>query len=255
MRDNGSTVSPQTNQLEVDGRTQTSHGRPSHAPDVDYLTVLAHDLRNYLTPVHAHLERLLARAQHEQRESDLRAAARSQQALAYAFNLISSILETARLEHGLFALTLNRLRLDQMVEQAIDVFELERTLILLRTSEPITLCGDDERLRQALHNLIANAIAHSPRGLPITLDLTTTIRAGNPWAVLAIRNEGPGIPPHLLPHLFQRFTAGTDSRGLGLELYLARGIVEAHGGTLTAHSAEGAGACFTLSVPITHASI
>ena len=67
---------------------------------------------------------------------------------------------------------------------------------------------------------------------------------------LSVRDGGPGIPPELLPNLFTRFTADRRTKGLGLGLYLAPGIAEAHGGTLTAESAPGAGATFRLALPI-----
>jgi signal transduction histidine kinase len=68
--------------------------------------------------------------------------------------------------------------------------------------------------------------------------------------VLTIRNSGPGIPAHLLARLFERFSTGPNSHGLGLGLYLARGIAEAHGGTLTAHSSDELGTCFMLALPL-----
>lgn len=73
-------------------------------------------------------------------------------------------------------------------------------------------------------------------------------------AVLEVRDAGPGIPPDLLPRLFERFSGRQDlqgqGRGLGLGLYLARGIAEAHGGTLTVQSEPGNGAAVRLELPV-----
>ena len=76
-------------------------------------------------------------------------------------------------------------------------------------------------------------------------------RADGRWGVLTVSNQGPGIAPDVLPYLFNRFTAGAGSLGLGLGLYIANGIVAANGGTLTADSAPGEGARFKLSLPAT----
>jgi signal transduction histidine kinase len=69
-------------------------------------------------------------------------------------------------------------------------------------------------------------------------------------AVIAVRDAGPGIAPELLPKLFTRFGAGGNTKGLGLGLYLVRGIAEAHGGTITVDSTPGKGATFRLSLPL-----
>jgi signal transduction histidine kinase len=108
---------------------------------------------------------------------------------------------------------------------------------------------DPERVRQALENLLANALRHAPEGTCVRLDLRRDRRPTGAWVLLSMSDEGPGVAPELLPHLFERFTAGAGSQGLGLGLYLARRIAEAHGGTLTVQSSPGAGACFTISLP------
>ena len=69
-------------------------------------------------------------------------------------------------------------------------------------------------------------------------------------AILAVTDQGPGVPPDLLPNLFERFVKTRSSPGLGLGLYLARRIARAHGGELTVHSQPGLGACFRLTLPI-----
>ena len=68
--------------------------------------------------------------------------------------------------------------------------------------------------------------------------------------MITVCDEGPGIAPELMPTLFERFAMGPGSEGLGLGLYLARGIAEAHGGTLTVESKPGRGAAFHLSLPL-----
>lgn len=85
--------------------------RCSDDTDLDRVTILAHDLRNYLSPAYAHLTALYARAQREDRDIDMRAAARSKQALDHALSLTDNLLEVARVERGLLELNLQPLNL------------------------------------------------------------------------------------------------------------------------------------------------
>jgi signal transduction histidine kinase len=95
-------------------------------------------------------------------------------------------------------------------------------------------------------NLLANAIRHSPRDALVQL----TVERRRSEALVCVRDSGIGIPPSLLPHVFERFRRGAHSRGLGLGLAIARHIVEEHGGTIAAESAgENRGATFTVRLP------
>ena len=82
------------------------------------------------------------------------------------------------------------------------------------------------------------------------LELNVEAREDGEWAALAVRDQGRGIPTDLLPTLFTRFARGPRSTGLGLGLYLARGIAEAHGGFLTVETAVGKGTTFWLALPV-----
>jgi signal transduction histidine kinase len=109
--------------------------------------------------------------------------------------------------------------------------------------------ADPDRLKQALENLIANALRHSPKGVPVDVELAGERRDDGAWAVVSVKDEGPGIATELMPRLFTRFASGPDSTGLGLGLYLARSIAEAHGGALTVTSSPGQGTTFQLALP------
>lgn len=218
--------------------------------DIDRVTVLAHDLRNYLAPAYAHLTALHRRARDAQREADMRAAARGQLALDHALALIENLLDKARFEHGLLDLRLRPLDLGLLARQAAHIFEADDRPIAVEGAERVVVPADPVRLRQALHNLLANAQAHSPPHAPITLQVNADCRGDSGWARLSVRNTGSPIPPQLLPQVFQRFSTGPTSRGLGLGLYLAHSIVVAHGGTLTATSNSVDGTCFTILLPL-----
>lgn len=241
---------PSPTHLAPDTSAQPRAMLPPRAAEVDHITILAHDLRNYLAPAYAHLTALYGRAYREQREVDMRAAACGKQALDHALALAEHLLDAARIEHGLLDMNLEPLNLSRFVQHTAVLFESGDRPITVRVPETLLVLADRDRLRQVLHNLLANALAYAPRGEPITLELVPERHADAGWAVLLVCNRGPVIPAHMVAKLFQRFSAGPGSRGLGLGLYLARGIVEAHGGTLTAYSHPSAGTCFTVALPL-----
>jgi len=104
---------------------------------------------------------------------------------------------------------------------------------------------DPVRIREVLSNLVANALRHTPAGGTVSVGGSADARA----VVLVVRDTGPGIDPMLLPHVFDRFVKGAASRGSGLGLAIARGLVEAHGGTITVDSTVGGGTTFRVVLP------
>jgi signal transduction histidine kinase len=111
---------------------------------------------------------------------------------------------------------------------------------------------DVDRLAQVVENLVTNALKYSPEGTPVRV----VTRGEADGVCLTVHNEGPPIPPDTLPHLFeplQRAASEADNRhrSVGLGLYIARTLVEAHGGTLTVSSTAGEGTAFTARLPRT----
>jgi signal transduction histidine kinase len=105
---------------------------------------------------------------------------------------------------------------------------------------------DPSRMRQVLANLLANDLRYSPAGG--TIRLTGDTDGKN--IVLVIQDDGPGIPPDDLPHVFERFYKSTDSGGMGLGLAIAKHLVEAHGGIITAENAPDKGTIFRILLPL-----
>jgi signal transduction histidine kinase len=111
---------------------------------------------------------------------------------------------------------------------------------------------DPERMRQVIGNLVSNALRHTPAGGVVSLEAE---RNGAADIVLRVRDTGSGIAAEDLPHIFDRFYRGdsarADRRGAsGLGLAIARSLVEMHGGTIHVQSAPGAGATFSIQLPL-----
>jgi two-component system sensor histidine kinase BaeS len=114
------------------------------------------------------------------------------------------------------------------------------------------LLADRQRLSQVLLNLVRNAITYTPTGGIVSL---AACRAAGDYLVLSVADTGSGIAPADLQRIFERFYRADESRarssgGFGLGLAIARDLVEAMGGTITAESTVGEGSCFNVVLPI-----
>jgi two-component system sensor histidine kinase KdpD len=107
---------------------------------------------------------------------------------------------------------------------------------------------DHTLVEQAVAKLVANAGTHTPRRLPIEIDADYT----NDHLLISVSDRGPGIPVEATERLFEKFYHGDDRKtgGLGLGLSIARGLIEAHGGKLTAENRDGGGARFIIRLPV-----
>lgn len=158
-------------------------------------------------------------------------------------------MDAARLEEEVFSLTTQPVDLVPLVQETVRHFQTPHSPIQVRVPQALVVEADPDRVRQVLENLVSNALKHGFKGTPVVVELDEENRKDGQWAVITVRDEGPGIAPELLPRLFNRFASGPASGGLGLGLYLAKGIADAHGGMLTVTSNPGEGSTFRLSLP------
>jgi two-component system OmpR family sensor kinase len=121
--------------------------------------------------------------------------------------------------------------------------------VTLDAPEPVVVLGDRDHLRQAIANLVSNALRHTPDGTPITV----AVRVVGDDGVLEVRDHGAGLDAEAVQHAFDRFWQADHARvgdGAGLGLAIVAGIAREHRGRATAANVEGGGAAFTLTIPM-----
>jgi two-component system, OmpR family, sensor kinase len=214
------------------------------------ITIVAHDLRNYIAPIHGRIVLIKQRAIRERHRAHERDAEAAERALKRLANLLSSLLDVGRIEQGLFEVHLAPTELVTLVREVAGAIQIPNVPITIRGEPEIVVDADAPKLRQALENLLSNASKYSPAGAPVVVDVTACELAdGTAQAFVLIEDQGPGMDADLASRVFTRFARGAASQGLGLGLYLAREIVSAHHGTLDLSTAPGRGARFTLRLP------
>jgi signal transduction histidine kinase len=220
----------------------------------EFLAVLSHELRTPLTPILSWSSVLL------EGQLDARVTRRALEAIErnarLQVRIIDDLLDVSRAITGKLRLDVRPIALESVLEAAIDsvrpAAEAKGIALEVALGPEIDLVrGDPERLQQVLWNLLSNAIKFTPRGGRVEVRLAQV--AG--YARLTVSDDGAGIDPALLPHLFERFWQADTSTtrahgGLGLGLAVVRHLVELHGGSVRAESeGEGRGATFTVTLP------
>jgi signal transduction histidine kinase len=218
-----------------------------------FLATLSHELRTPLNVVLGLIFRLqggtVAPSQQPQTIETIERNARE------LSRLVEELLDTAGITSGRLRLNLRRLEVGRIVKSAIESAQPTadaRGITLQADLQPdvLALC-DSERLHQVAWNLLSNALKFTPEGGVIS------IKVGNETgpASLAISDNGVGIDPQVISHVFERFWQGDQSTsgspgGLGLGLAIVRDLVEMHGGRIEAFSeGKGQGSTFTIVLP------
>lgn len=165
--------------------------------------------------------------------------------------LIENLLDASRLQAGALAINRSDLALDTLAARIAERFRTQssehKIVVDFPPNFPVIL-ADEDRISQVLSNLLSNAIKYSPGGGEIRL--SGQIRPDQ--VIVCVSDQGPGIAPDDIPHVFDRFYRSTSAtrttKGAGLGLYLARAVVEAHGGRIWVDPKPGDGArvCFSL---------
>ncbi len=231
----------------------------------ELLSVVSHDLKNPLATIKGYAQLLRRRIT----KIDSIDAARLLDGLnkidgasTRMSDQIGELLDTARLQADQ-SLDLDRqpIELVELIRQVVAEHQQttqQHTIQIISAVEELFGSYDAARIERVFANLLRNAIKYSPNGGEIAVELARELSDHASWAVIAVRDQGIGIPADDLPQIFERFhRAGNVAgqiQGTGIGLSSAYQIVEQHGGTISVISEEGAGSTFTVRLPLESAS-
>ncbi len=221
-----------------------------------FVTIAAHEFRTPLTSLLGYLE-LLANSADSLSAQQREYIAILEQTAHHLVNLTQTLLDVNRLETEQLELQLESCNLELLITEAVTRFAplydaKHQTLsVHLPPNLPPVLC-DPARIRQVLDNLLANAHKYTPEGSQVSI----TLESVSPGIIAChVQDNGPGLKANDQELLFTPFYRGEQARksgqnGMGLGLYIARSIIELHGGTLTCQSDPGKGTRFTFTLPV-----
>jgi two-component system, OmpR family, sensor kinase len=220
-----------------------------------FVSSASHELRTPLTSIRGYAALLRRGAKHDPEVLET-SISRIESEATRMGGLIDDLLLLARLDEQR-PLVRARTDLALIAREAADdarARDPERP-VTVGADRPVSVIGDQQRLRQIVDNLLENARVHTPAGAPVAIEVG--VRDG--MAVLAVIDTGPGIDPEQAPHLFERFYRGTPpgsgdaaprTEGSGLGLAIVRTIAQGHGGGATVSSQPGEGARFEITLPL-----
>ncbi len=221
----------------------------------DHIAMLVHDLRHPLSSLG-----LIAEVLDSEELSDSERHATVQQIRGMCTEmarLVDGVLAASRLEAGMFSVEQRTVKVRSFVEPMLKVFTpvaaRRRVVLEFDGSLDLEVRADPQKLRQALDNLVANALKFTPKGGRVRLRVWRDRSATGQGAVqFEIADTGPGIPEAERATIFDRYQQGSRGRaagGAGLGLAIARGIAEAHGGSIEIATGDLGGAAFRITLP------
>ena len=221
----------------------------------DVLSIASHELRNPLTPLRGLLQMIdQDHRRHGRIEPDHLHKAQDQ--VERMVKLVDGLLDLSIVETGRFSYSKTRHDLRELVDELIAercVRDGDERFALELPGEPLPAWVDAAGIEQVLHNVVDNALKHSPEGTIVRVVLSADHALG--VANLMVRDAGPGFDSEAHPLLFDRFTQGPSALkpghgSLGLGLYICRRIIEEHEGSIELHSAPGQGTTVAVRLPI-----
>lgn len=217
----------------------------------DFVSAAAHDLKTPLTTIMAQAQLLERRAEKEGRTGELEGLRRLAKETTELSRQVEELLDASRLERGGFPIQREEGDLSAVARTVAARQRTGADRIAVSANGAVPGRFDPDRMAQLMDNLVENALKYSPAEERVELRVWRDDGSGR----VAVTDRGIGIPAEDLPHVFERFRRGSnvDHRrfsGIGLGLYICRGIVEQHGGRIWVESDPGRGTTFHVAVPL-----
>jgi len=220
----------------------------------DFVANVSHELKTPLTSIQGFAQAIL-----DGTASTVEARSQAAEVIYDESNrmhrMVLDLLDLARLDAGTADLERAPFNLEALLKSVAERFtpqSREAGVKLVTEIRPLPgFIGDGDRLSQVFTNLVDNALKHTPPGGTVKLNA----RDEGGWVEVSVADSGPGIPPEELSRIFERFyqldkaRKGGPGRGVGLGLAIAREIIQAHGGTISAQSRIGEGSLFVVRLP------
>lgn len=231
---------------------------------VEFISIATHELRTPLTSIVGYLDLMVEGRFGKMSDSMSRPMASLRRNAHRLKHLVDEMLDVSRIDSGRITLYRRPCELGEIVSHAATslqpVMDSKNLDLHIEIDAAPLINADADKIRRAAAKLISNAIRHTPEGgkIEVAVDTAPHEQYASGWARLRVRGDGEGIPMHLRSRIFEPFSdvhsarhhtsSGPDSAGLGL--YIARGLIDLHGGIISVDSEEGTYTEFTVLLPV-----
>jgi signal transduction histidine kinase len=240
-------------------RLQVSREEARQQARQEFLGQVSHELKTPVAVLKAYTELLYRKAELDsKRAPDQEVLGRMLEQTDRMLAMVEQLLDLQKMETGQFSLEISRFDISDLARRVAENVQVTAPdhRILLKTPGRVPVAADRRRVEEVLLNLLDNAVKYSPEGSGLVV--TVSDRLAGPdvgMAMVSVSDPGRGIPSHDLERIFERFFQGQGKLhkghvGLGLGLYIAREIVERHGGRIWAESSLGSGSTFRFTLPL-----
>lgn len=218
----------------------------------DFMNITAHELKTPLTNMKAILQ-LLARVKYQGEEESKKTSMYVEKAntqVKRLLEIVYDLVEMYRINSGDLSLTFSSFTIRELTDSCLGTFKPDKNTLVVHGETEIHVQADRAKLEQVMHNLVSNALKYSLDGTEVRI----AVQQENTQIRFSVYNEGIGIPPEKLPYVFDRYyrveQTSQNYSGMGLGLYISKGIIEKHGGQIGVDSEVGQYANFWFTLPL-----
>ena len=246
-------ISPEGNLLNIIATVRDiTRFREAEELKSTFISVISHELKTPVALIKGYVGTLRREDANWDREVVKDSLAVIEEESDRLTGLIENLLDASRLQAGGLSISQSDVAMNMLARRIAERFQTQSSIHKIGVDFPDDfpiVMGDETRLEQVLANLVSNAIKYSPQGGEI--QISGQVRPGQ--VIVCVSDHGPGVAPEDIPHIFDRFyrssIAKRTTKGAGLGLYLARAVVEAHGGRIWIDPRPGKGARICFSIP------